>query len=87
MASHKRSRETDVTVRMAEGVPLEAESFILRTFSSCARELPAAAEEWDVSGFIYETSTLSTPPFSAGCTAATAPCMVLLSSKKMTWRS
>lgn len=54
MASRKRSRETDVTVRMAEGVPLEPESFILRTFSSCARELPAAAEEWDVSGFIYD---------------------------------
>jgi len=54
MASRKRSRETDVTVKVAEGVPLEAESFILRTFSSCARELPAAAEEWDVSGLIYK---------------------------------
>jgi hypothetical protein len=56
--ARKRDREeetaADMVVKVAEGEPLPAQSFLLRTFSAVARALPADAEQWDVSGLLYD---------------------------------
>jgi hypothetical protein len=58
MRSLKRRRETDLLIKVAAGEPLEAESLLLRSLSCAvsdsARGLPAAAEEWDVSGLLLD---------------------------------
>jgi hypothetical protein len=46
-------------IKVAAGQHLEAESFVLRSFSVCARNLPAAAEEWDVSGLLIDGQPFS----------------------------
>ncbi len=69
MSSRKRTRETDVLIKVASGQPLEAESFVLRSFSDSARGLPAAAEEWDVSGLLFDGQ-----PFSRDTVACWLSC-------------
>jgi hypothetical protein len=60
MSSAKRAREDeDIQIRVAAGQPVAAESFVLRSFSSCARSLPADAEEWDVSGLLFDGQPFS----------------------------
>jgi hypothetical protein len=55
MIPRKRAREDeDIQIRVAEGEPLAAEACMLRTLSSCAKALPADAEEWDVSGLMFD---------------------------------
>ena len=54
MRSLKRRRETDLLSKVAAGEPLEAESLLLRSLCDSARGLPAAAEEWDVSGLLLD---------------------------------
>ena len=49
-----REEEEDIQIRVAAGEPLGAESYVLRTFSSCARALPVDAAEWDVSGLLFD---------------------------------
>jgi hypothetical protein len=63
MASRKRARQDeDIQIKVASGEPVAAESFVLRALCSCARALPADAEQWDISAmlcdgqpFTYET--------------------------------
>lgn len=55
----KHTKEADVQIQLAAGDKLQAESFILRTFSSCARVLPSDADVWDVSGFLYDGEPFS----------------------------
>ena len=59
MGSRKRNREVDLLIKVAIGHPLQAESFVLRSFSNSARGLPAAAEEWDVSGLLLDGQPFS----------------------------
>lgn len=57
--ARKRDREegeaADMVIKVAEGEPLAAPSFLLRTFSSVARVLPSDAEQWDVSGLLHDS--------------------------------
>jgi hypothetical protein len=64
------SRDSDMHIRVAAGESLEAESFVLRSFSDCARNLPPAAEEWDVSGLLLDGQ-----PFSRDTVACWLSCV------------
>lgn len=62
--SRKRSRAASqdgdaFRIKTAAGDPLPAKSLLVRTFSTCAEQLPAGAEEWDVSGFLIEGEPFS----------------------------
>jgi hypothetical protein len=54
MGTRKRSRETDLLIKVASGEPLQANSFLVRGLCESAEGLPAAAEEWDVSGLLLD---------------------------------
>lgn len=41
-------------IKLADGSTLDAELPVLRVFCSCARGLPAAAQEWDLSGLLVD---------------------------------
>lgn len=56
----KRSRdEEDLQIKVASGQPLPIKSLVARTFSSCAEQLPASAQEWDVSGLLLDSEAFS----------------------------
>ena len=57
--SRAGSQDDDFRVKTAEGAPIPAKSFLVRTFSSCAEQLPAGADEWDVSGFLSDGEPFS----------------------------
>ena len=59
MSSRKRSRETDLVIKIASGDPLQADSLLVRGLCDNARGLPAAAEEWDVSGLLLDGQPFS----------------------------
>ena len=60
MSSRKRDREEEnIQIKVAYGMSLAADSFVLRALSSCARALPADAAEWDVSGLLYDGQPFS----------------------------
>lgn len=69
MASRKRNRDADIVVQVAEGEPLPADSLHIRIFSSVAKELPADAQTWDVSGLKYNEE-----PFSRQCVSCWLNC-------------
>jgi hypothetical protein len=52
--SRKRDREEDIQIKVAVGQPLDAESHVLRTFSSVARALPFDVQQWDISGLLLD---------------------------------
>lgn len=54
MGSRKRSRETDMAIKVASGDPIEADSLLVRTSCDNARGLPAPADVWDVSGLLLD---------------------------------
>jgi hypothetical protein len=57
--SRAASQDDDFHIKAAAGDPIPAKSFLIRTFSSCAEQLPAGAEEWDVSGFLSDGEPFS----------------------------
>lgn len=57
--SRKRSRETDLQIKAADGYLLQAEAYIVRACSSVARELPNDGSEWDVSGLLLDGQPFS----------------------------
>jgi hypothetical protein len=57
--SRAASQDDDFRIKTAAGDPIPAKSFLIRTFSSCAEQLPAGAEEWDVSGFLFDGEPFS----------------------------
>lgn len=59
MSSRKRSREEDLSIKVASGQPLQADCLLVRSMCDSARGLPAAAEEWDVSGLLLDGQPFS----------------------------
>jgi hypothetical protein len=61
MSQRKRAREEDhdLQIKVASGQCIGAKSLIVRAFSECAEQLPAGAQEWDVSGFLLNGSPFS----------------------------
>lgn len=57
--SRKRDREEDIQIKVAVGQPIDAESLMLRPFSSVARALPSDAQQWDVSGLLQDGQPFS----------------------------
>jgi hypothetical protein len=46
-------------IKVSAGEPIPAKSFLIRTFSSCAEQLPQDASEWDVSGLLIDGEPFS----------------------------
>ena len=59
MSGRKRSREMDLLIKLASGQSLQADSQLLRGLCDSARSLPAAADEWDVSGLLLDGQPFS----------------------------
>jgi hypothetical protein len=59
MSTRKRSREEDLSIKIASVPPLQADSLLVRSMCDSARGLPAAAEEWDVSGLLLDGQPFS----------------------------
>ena len=86
MGTRKRSRETDLLIKVASGEPLQAKSFLVRGLCESAEGLPAAAEEWDVSGLLLDGQPF-TRETAAGLAVPTVPSTALKSSTYRTYSS
>jgi hypothetical protein len=53
------SQDDDFRIKTAAGDPIPCRSLLVRTFSTCVEQLPAGADEWDVSGFLIEGEPFS----------------------------
>jgi hypothetical protein len=59
MRSRKRTREADLTIKVAQGEPLQAVSSLVRGLCDSAGGLPATADVWDVSGLLQDGQPFS----------------------------
>lgn len=55
----RRAFGQDDDFSIKTGDPIPCRSLLVRTFSTCAEQLPAGAEQWDVSGFLCEGEPFS----------------------------
>jgi hypothetical protein len=69
MASLKRSRDTDMTVKLANDESLQVDSLYTRIFSTVAKGLPGDADTWDISRLL-----LNNEPFSLQCVSCWLNC-------------